>query len=124
MELKSIENSTNVTIQKLNEEYQTILKVQISFSYVAIIVFVSIIIIIILTIVSIDLCRLYSFLKLNKNNEENNNLKKTDKNIEIKTVENPKQLCSNDELKIKTKQFMPTLETIKERNIKSGNKDL
>ena len=120
MELKSIENSTNVTLQKLNEEYQTILKVQISFSYVAIIVFVFII----LTIVSIDLCRLYSFLKLNKNNGENNNLKKTDKNIEIKTVENPKQLCSNDELKIKTKQFMPTLETIKERNIKSGNKDL
>jgi hypothetical protein len=61
--LNSIQNASNITLSKLNEEYQTIIKIQTSFSYFAIITFIFVII----TIVSVDSWRLYSFLKLNKN---------------------------------------------------------
>ncbi len=57
--LKSIESDTNATLEKLKEEYQTVIKFQSSFSYVAIIT----VFVMIFTIVSIDLCRMVSYLK-------------------------------------------------------------
>ena len=57
--LKEIENKTQTTLQKLKEDYQTVLKVQSSFSYVAIILIISFIIL----IISPDFCRFGSYLK-------------------------------------------------------------
>jgi hypothetical protein len=63
--LKSIENGTNATLLKLKEEYRIILKIKSSFSYVAIIT----VAVMIFTIVSIDLCRIVSYLKKHRINK-------------------------------------------------------
>jgi hypothetical protein len=56
--LKSIENDTNASLEKLKEEYQTISTFQSSFSFVAIIT----VVVMIFTIISNDLCRMVSYL--------------------------------------------------------------
>jgi hypothetical protein len=66
--LKSIENGTYATLERLKEDYQTNIKFQSSFSYVAIII----VVVMIFTIASFDLCRLYSFLKLREKKSINN----------------------------------------------------
>jgi hypothetical protein len=57
--LKSIENETYSSLEKLKEEYQTISTFQSSFSYVAIIT----VFVMIFTIISNDLCRMVSYLR-------------------------------------------------------------
>jgi hypothetical protein len=100
--LKSVENGTKITLEKLKEEYQAIFKVQSSFSNLAIII----VFLIIFTIVTIDLCRLYSFLKLNKN--------KIIMMIENKPV--------NIKSKIEKKKLRPQLEIAKKESDKNGAK--
>jgi hypothetical protein len=100
--LKSGENGTKITLEKLKEEYQAIFKVQSSFSNLAIII----VFLIIFTIVTIDLCRLYSFLKLNKNK------------IIMMTENKPVNIKS----KIEKKKFKPQLEIAKKESDKIGEK--
>jgi len=100
--LKSVENGTKITLEKLKEEYQAIFKVQSSFSDLAIII----VFLIIFTIVTIDLCRLYSFLKLNKNK------------IIMMTENKPVNIKS----KIEKKKFKPQLEIAKKESDKIGAK--
>jgi cell division protein FtsL len=57
--LKSIENDTNSSLEKLKEEYKTISTFQSSFSYVAIIT----VVVMIFTIISNDLCRMVYYLR-------------------------------------------------------------
>ncbi len=73
--LKSIENDTHTTLKKLREEYQTILTFQSSFSYVAIIT----VIVMIFTIISIDLCRMVSYLKRHRINRVSHLSKKIER---------------------------------------------
>jgi hypothetical protein len=100
--LKSVENGTKITLEKLKEEYQAIFKVQSSFSNLAIIMVFPII----FSIVTIDLCRLYSFLKLNKNK------------IIMMTENKPVNIKS----KIEKKKFKPQLEIAKKESDKIGEK--
>ena len=100
--LKSGENGTKITLEKLKEEYQAIFKVQSSFSNLAIII----VFLIIFTIVTIDLCRLYSFLKLNKNK------------IIMMTENKPVNIKS----KIEKTKFKPQLEIAKKKSDKNGAK--
>jgi hypothetical protein len=79
--LKSIENGTNASLEKLREDYQTIIKFQSSFSYVAIIT----VIVMIFTIISIDLCRMVSYLKEAELMECLRNYLKKLKGVKIKT---------------------------------------
>ena len=73
--LKSIENDTNSSLEKLKEEYQTISTFQSSFSYVAIIT----VIVMIFTIISIDLCRMVSYLKRHRINRVSHLSKKIER---------------------------------------------
>jgi hypothetical protein len=98
--LKIIENVTKITLEKLKEEYQTNFKVQSSLSNVAIIIVFGII----FTIVSIDLCRLYAFIKSNKNKIDKNNENKSERN----------------ESKIEEKHLKSELEIAREESDKSG----
>ncbi len=70
--LKSIENYTNSSLEKLKEEYQTISTFQSSFSYVAIIT----VVVMIFTIISIDLCRMVSYLRRYRINRMSRKLSK------------------------------------------------
>jgi hypothetical protein len=73
--LKSKENGTNATLEKLREDYQTISTFQSSFSYVAIIT----VIVMIFTIISIDLCKMVSYLKRHRINKVSHLSKKIER---------------------------------------------
>jgi cell division protein FtsL len=70
--LKSIENDTNSSLEKLKEEYKTISTFQSSFSYVAIIT----VVVMIFTIISIDLCIMVSYLRRHSINRRSKKLSK------------------------------------------------